>query len=120
VHGSQLQSSWSPRTLYELCYACGYVHIRPLFSSYNWGPIGLDFTFSSSTFKSQLHASDVPSVSATPHKPQAFGYQKHPIMPGGRLDSGPGQRCIRLSSHVLVVVFCGLDWGTRRLFPRGI
>src|SRR5262249_29901496 len=28
------------------------------FSSYNWGPIGLDFTFSPSTFKSQLHASD--------------------------------------------------------------
>jgi len=67
-----------------------------------------------------------PSVSATPHKPQAFGYQKHPIgfMPGGaprgRLDRRPGQRCMRLSSHVLVVVFCGLDWGTRRLFPRGI
>jgi hypothetical protein len=37
-----------------------------------------------------------------------------------RLDSGPGQRRMRLSSHVLVVVFCGLDWGTRRLFPRGI
>jgi hypothetical protein len=27
----------------------------------------------------------------------------------------PGQRCMRLSSHVLVVVFCGLDLGTRRL-----
>ena len=27
---------------------------------------------------------------------------------------------MRLSSHVLVVVFCRLDWGTRRLFPRGI
>src|SRR5262249_51876123 len=40
------------------------------------------------------------------------------FMPGGaprdRLDSGPGQRCMRLSSHVL----CGLDWGTRRLFPN--
>jgi hypothetical protein len=40
--------------------------------------------------------------------------------PRGRLDSGPGQRCMRLSLLVLVVVFCGLDWGTRRLFPRGI
>jgi hypothetical protein len=45
-------------------------------------------------------------------------------MPGGAprgrllLDSGPGQRCMRLSLHVLVVVFCGLDWGTRR-YSRG-
>src|SRR5919204_6210534 len=26
-------------TLYDLCYACRYVHIHPAFSSYNWGPL---------------------------------------------------------------------------------
>jgi hypothetical protein len=62
----------------------------------------------------------------TPHKPKRLAIRniRSGFMPGGaprgRLDSGSGQHCVRLSSHVLVVVFCGLDWGTRRLFPRGI
>jgi hypothetical protein len=71
--------------------------------------------------RSTACASWPPSASATPHKPQAFGYQKHPIgIHAGRssarsVGQRPGQRCMRLSSHVLVVVFCGLDLGTRRL-----
>jgi hypothetical protein len=75
--------------------------------------------------RSTACASWPPSASATPHKPQTFGYQKHPIgIHAGRssarsVGQRPGQRCMRLSSHVLVVVFCGLDLGTRRYF-RGV
>src|SRR5262249_10270969 len=62
-------------------------------------------------------ASLPPSVSETPSSP------KHPIgIHAGRSSARSvrqraGAALHALSSHVLVVVFCGLDWGTRRFFP---
>lgn len=66
-----------------------------------------------------------PSVRARRTSPKRLAIRniRSGFMPGGvprgRLDSGPGQRWVRLSSHVPVVVFCGLDWGTAALIPAG-
>src|SRR5215510_2813325 len=67
-------------------------------------------------------ASLPPSVSATPHKPQAFGYQKHPIeIHAGRSSARSVRQRAGAALHAFILTRCLLRTrlGNAALIPAG-
>src|SRR5262245_44310882 len=67
-------------------------------------------------------ASLPPSVSATPHKPQAFGYQKHPIeIHAGRRSARSVRQRAGAALHAFILTRCLLRTrlGKRGAYSRG-